>query len=263
MSFSLTPPPPRRSILAGAALSLAFFAALVTLYAAVLIRFRAVEASAAFPAFLAGLALAAVAACVSVAAMVAVWRTGRTGGVRAMFALTIAALTLAGPAYVAGRGLTVPTRLVDVSTDLADPPRFERAARDRGAADLPVPGAIPPGQAETQRAAYPALGPLILPLPPEEVSNLAIGLVEERGWRLLGPTSFPRGGPPRGRIDAVARTPVLGFSDDVSIRIRPDGDGSRVDMRSASRFGVTDFGANAERIRAFLEELSAAAGGGT
>lgn len=263
MSFSLTPPPPRRSALAGAALTLAVFAALVTLYAAALIRFRTIEAPTAFPAFLSGLALAALAACLAVVAMVVVWRSGRKGGVRAMFAFAVAALTLAGPAYVASRGPTIPVRLVDVSTDLADPPLFERSARDRGPADLPVPGAIPEAQAKAQRAAYPAIGPLSLALPPEEVSNLAIGLVEERGWRLLGPTSFPRGGPPRSRIDAVARTAVLGFPTDVSIRIRPDGDGSRVDMRSASRFGVTDFGANAERIRAFFEDLSAAAGGGS
>ncbi|MFC3694047.1 DUF1499 domain-containing protein [Chenggangzhangella methanolivorans] len=258
MTYVLRPEPPKRSFFAGAALSLAFFALLVTLYAAALIRFRAIEASAAFPAFLAGLLLAALAVPLSLVAMTVVWRTGRTGGVRALFALLIAAATLAGPAYVAGAGVAAPA-LTDVSTDLVDPPRFDRAPRDRARVDLPAPVAISPAQAETQRAAYPDLASLRLPLPPEEASNLAIGVVEERGWRLLGPTSYPRGGPPTGRIEAVARTPLLGVSDDVSIRIRADGDGSRVDMRSASRFGTRDFGTNAARIKAFLADLAAAA----
>lgn len=260
MTFILKPEPPKRSRLAGLALSLAFFAALVTAYSAILIRLRAVEASAAFPAFLAGLALAALAAALSIAAMAVVWRTGRTGGVRAVFALAVAALTLAGPAYVAGSRIAAPA-LVDVSSDLADPPRFDRAARDRAAADLAVPTAIPPAQAAVQRAGYPDIVTLRLPLPPDEVSNLAAGVVEERGWRLLGPTSYPRGGGPTGRIEAVARTPILGLADDVTIRIRADGEGegSRVDMRSASRFGTRDFGANAARVKAFFADLSAAA----
>jgi hypothetical protein len=258
MTLVLKPEPAKRSLLAGAALSLAVFAALVTAYSAILIRLRAVEASAAFPAFVSGLALAALAALLAILAMVVVWRSGRKGGVRSFFALVIATLTLAGPAYVAGAGLAKPA-LMDVSTDLDDPPRFDRAPRDRGKADSPTPTTIPQAQAQAQRAAYPDLTSLRLPLSPEEVSNLAIGVVEERGWRLLGPTSFPRGGPPTGRIEAVARTPVLGFSDDVSIRVRPDGDGSLVDMRSASRFGTRDFGANAARIKAFLADLSTAA----
>lgn len=258
MSFVFKPEPPKRSRLAGFALSLAFFSGLVTAYSAVLIRLRAVEASAAFPAFVAGLALAALSALLAIVAMVLVWRTGRKGGVRSMFALVIAALILAGPAYLVGPRIAAPA-LSDVSTDLADPPRFDRAGRDRGTADLPVPTTIPAPQAEAQRAAYPDVATLRLPLPPEEVANLAAGVVEERGWRLLGPTSYPRGGGPTGRIEAVARTPALGFSDDVSIRIRADGDGSRVDMRSASRFGTRDFGANAARIKAFFADLSTAA----
>jgi len=44
------------------------------------------------------------------------------------------------------------------------------------------------------------------------------------------------------------------------IRISPLGPGSRVDMRSASRFGETDFGANAARVRALMEDIDDAAG---
>ena len=259
--FDARLPERKRSILAGAALKTAAFAALVTAYSALLIRTRAVEASAGFAAFLAGLALAALALPLAVAALVAVWRTGRRGGVRAMVAIVLSALTLAGPAYVAGKGLRAPF-LTDVATDPADPPRFDRATRDRSSGDLPTPtGPLAAAQAASLRAAYPELAPLHLSLPADEVANLAIGLVEERGWRVLGATAFARGGPPTGRIEAVARSRILGFDDDVSIRVRAEGDGSRVDMRSASRLGPTDFGGNAARIKAFLADLSTAANG--
>ena len=49
------------------------------------------------------------------------------------------------------------------------------------------------------------------------------------------------------------------MSDDIVIEIKPDGTGARVDMRSASRTGSRDLGANAERVRTFLAELAAAA----
>jgi hypothetical protein len=237
---------------------LALFAALVTLYAAVLIRTHAVDAAAGFGAFLSGLALAALALLVALIAMVVVWRTGLKGGVRSMFAAAISAVILAGPTYVVAKRFGAPM-LTDVSTDLADPPRFDRARASRGKGDLPAATAIPAAEAQRQRAGYPELATLRLALSPEETSNLAVGLVEERRWQVLGPTSYPRGGPPTGRIEAVARTPVLGLAEDVSIRIRPDGDGSSVDMRSASRIGPSDFGSNAERIQSFLADLTSAA----
>lgn len=259
MTLNLRLGPKQRSRLAGFALGLAAFAALVTLYALVLTRTRAVDAASGFAAFLSGLVLAVLAILVALAAMVVVWRTGRTGGARSFFAIVIAAAVVGGPAYAAATGLFAP-RMIEVSTDLADPPRFERVARARSSAELPAPGpAIPTEQSAAQRAGYPDLGPLKLNLQPDEVSNLVIGLVEERGWRILGRTSFPRGGPPTGRIEAVARTFALGLEEDVSIRVRPDGDGSRVDMRSASRIGPADFGSNAQRVKAFLGDLATAA----
>ena len=59
-----------------------------------------------------------------------------------------------------------------------------------------------------------------------------------------------------GRLDAVDRTFLLRLADDITVRIRPRADGARIDVRSASRIGRHDLGANAARIRRFLEELS-------
>lgn len=259
MTFPIKPPPARRSRLAGLAVKLAVFAAVVTVYAALLVRLRAVDAVGGLGAFFAGLVLAAAAAMLGFAAMVVVWRTGLKGGVRALSAVVVAALTLAGPTFFLVQGSAV-AALTDVSTDLRDPPTFEHAAKHRRPGENAVPpSAIPPAQAEAQRAAYADLAPLHLAISPDEASNLAIGLVVDRGWRVSGRTSFPRGGPPTGRIEAVATTRVLGLEEDVSIRVRPDGDGAVVDMRSASRIGDRDFGSNAARVRSFLADLATAA----
>lgn len=59
-----------------------------------------------------------------------------------------------------------------------------------------------------------------------------------------------------GRIEAVARTPVMGFREDVSIRIVPDAEGSRVDVRSSSRYFEHDLGSNAARIIKFSEDMN-------
>jgi uncharacterized protein (DUF1499 family) len=259
MMIDLREPAPRRSRLARAALILVAFAICVAAYSALLLRAGSVDATAGFAAFVSGLALAAFGALLAIVALAVIWRTGVTGAGRSLLAIVLAAALLAGPAYVAGRSIGAPA-LNDVSTDLDDPPRFDRALRDRGPGDNPAPSpTIGADQAARQRAGFPDIAPLRLALSPEEVANLAIGLVDERGWRVLGPTAFARGGGPTGRIEAVARTPLLGFEDDVSIRVRPDAEGARVDMRSASRIGRGDFGANAERIRSFLADLTAAA----
>ena len=60
-----------------------------------------------------------------------------------------------------------------------------------------------------------------------------------------------------GRIEATDTTFWMGFKDDVVIRIRPEGSGSRVDMRSVSRVGRSDIGVNAARIAGYLERLQA------
>jgi uncharacterized protein (DUF1499 family) len=57
----------------------------------------------------------------------------------------------------------------------------------------------------------------------------------------------------------VARTPIMGFREDVSIRVTPDGDGSRVDIRSASRYFESDLGSNAARISKLIDDINTAA----
>jgi hypothetical protein len=82
----------------------------------------------------------------------------------------------------------------------------------------------------------------------------ALAVVVDRDWRILD-SHRPDEKDSSGRIEAVARTMIFAFSQDVVIRVQPDGDGSLVDMRSAARNGAHDLGADAERIRAFFGDL--------
>ena len=97
--------------------------------------------------------------------------------------------------------------------------------------------------------------PLQLSVPAKTAYEAALTVVTKRKW-LLVDTRPPGPGRPGGAIEAVARTPIMGFREDVVIRVSPQGnDAARVDVRSASRFGSHDFGANAARVRALLEDI--------
>lgn len=130
----------------------------------------------------------------------------------------------------------------DISTDTEHPPEFW---------DMPNPMAYPGAAvAQQQRAGYPDLAPLTVSMAPEPTFALAMRLVQERGWVVVGSD------PTEGRIEAVATSRLFGFADEVTIRVAQQGSGSRVDMRSRSRLGQIDRGANARRIRSWLSELN-------
>ncbi len=79
------------------------------------------------------------------------------------------------------------------------------------------------------------------------------------GWLRAGVRVLYNIGPAPNRdgvIEAVARTAIMGFREDISIRVRKAGNIVRVDLRSASRYGQRDFGTNARRIESFLALLA-------
>lgn len=204
----------------------------------------------------AAMALACLAILLAVAAMVIIWRTGRRGIPALLAGLWLSALVLSGPAYIAFRSWRLP-EITDVSTDLADPPQFSESAQAVAARGGVVHALPDAGVRQIQAAAYPEVRPLTLDAPPATAYEAAMKLVRARHWRVLASRAPGRGGPTgAGFIEAVARTPVMAFRDDVAIRIAPQpGEGTRVDMRSASRFGRADLGTNAARISDFLSDL--------
>jgi uncharacterized protein (DUF1499 family) len=196
-----------------------------------------------------GLALAAL-----VTGLIALWRTRPTRGVggrgRAWLAILLGAGAMAailGPALGA-RQLPV---INDISTDLDDPPRFVATARDPGLAgrDLAYPG---PAFAAQQRAGYPDLEPIRVALPPAEALARSERAARDLGWNVVATD------PAAGTLEAQAISRLFRFVDDVVVRVRPvpDGSGSIVDVRSKSREGRGDLGANAARIRRFRDALA-------
>jgi uncharacterized protein (DUF1499 family) len=170
-------------------------------------------------------------------------RLGAGGAAGLAVAVVIGALVLSGRDS---------PRINDFTTDVEDPPAFHFAARlpDNVGRDLAYPAAF----AEVQRGCCADLTPLELALPPAEAI--------ERVRRVAG--ALPRWSvthvdPGAGRVEAVVTSRIFRFRDDVVIRVRPIGGGrSRVDMRSKSRDGQGDLGANAARIRAFMAALRTA-----
>jgi uncharacterized protein (DUF1499 family) len=182
------------------------------------------------------------------------WESGWVGIGRAMAAVALAGVVLAAPAVVIARGMMLP-EIADISTDLEDPPRFQSLllARPREANSHPLPGALTAG---AQRAGYPGIKPADLSATPEEAFNAVLALVQKRGWHVLD-AAPPRGAQRDGLIEAVAVSRIMGYRNDVVIRIRPTAKGARVDMRSASRYGARDLGSNAERIESLMDDLTA------
>jgi uncharacterized protein (DUF1499 family) len=186
------------------------------------------------------------------------------GGVAAM-ALAAVGLLLGGRrvaaaiALLAGAGAFLPPLMFqrtarsvppihDISTDTDDPPRFVAIVERRAGASNPVEYGGPEIAAQ-QRRGYPDLQPVKLTDPPARAFERALEAARGQGWEIVASV------PGEGRIEATDTTRWFGFKDDVVVRVRPDGAGSRVDVRSLSRVGRSDVGKNASRIRAYLRAL--------
>ena len=232
--------------LAQLVLALSIIAALMLLAAGPGYRFGLWSLATAFllvrAALVVGIAtalLAVVLLCVPAA------RRGQAGSM-------VAALMLAvGVALVPLRMLYLARTLPpihDISTDTADPPVFKAlaGARERAPNRVDYAG---DDVARQQRDAYAAVQPLRLSVPPDEAFRQALDTVRTMGWNVVAADAAS------GRIEAVATTFWFGFRDDIVIRVRPVEGGSRVDVRSASRVGVSDLGTNAARIRTLLQRL--------
>jgi uncharacterized protein (DUF1499 family) len=192
------------------------------------------------------LIVAIVSSILLLAAILA--RAPRRAWVAAMLSLALAAAVLL-PAYLFQAQARAVPPIHDISTDTEDPPAFValRAAREAAPNSPDYPGG---DVARQQRAAYPDLRPVRLNLPPEQAFARAVAAAERMGWTVVAAAAD------EGRIEAVATTFFYGFKDDVVIRIRAQGpDQALVDVRSASRVGRSDVGANAKRIRRFLVRL--------
>lgn len=136
----------------------------------------------------------------------------------------------------------------DISTDLADPPTFTHADSLRGTTSNSLE--IKPDSLAQQQQAYPELHTLRSPMAAPEAFRRALEVAADLGWEVVYQDAD------NWRIEAVDTTAIMGFRDDIAVRIRSSAEGSVVDLRSVSRVGVGDLGANAARIRAFLDHFA-------
>ena len=237
--------------------NLAIFSVVAVLVSVLIVRFGFLELKPALATFFGALAFALLSILVGLAGAIAIWQDGSRGISRILVAFLISAALLAYPAYLALQYRKLP-RIHDITTDPIDPPRFDALARLRSG-DGTNP-AVYAGlySAEQQRIAYPDIETVELEIPVQRAYEITLQLVNKRKWLVIDERSpqLPRR---IGRIEAVARTPIMGFREDVSIRVTPDGEDSRVDIRSASRYFESDLGSNAARVRKLIDDITTAA----
>jgi uncharacterized protein (DUF1499 family) len=232
---------------------LAFFAVAVAVLSIIIVRSGILEIGPAVATFGAALAFAAAAILLAFASFVAIWINGAPGLGRAFLGLFLGLALLAYPAYIAYSTRHLP-QINDITTDFNNPPRFDVLARLRPRDRIDYPKFF----ADAQRRSYPDIAPLRLELPVRPAYDAAMKVITARKWLVLDARPPTAPGRP-GIIEAVARTTIMGFRDDVVVRVTPEQSGSRIDVRSASRYGLSDFGANAKRIAALLTDIDEAA----
>ncbi|HPG89308.1 MAG TPA: DUF1499 domain-containing protein [Hyphomicrobium sp.] len=182
-----------------------------------------------------------------------IWVTGRQGAARIVVATALALGLLAVPlaVYVVGRNWP---ELNDVTTDFTTPPAFVAADRTRALGSNPL--VYPARFSSMQQANYPDIKTLNVARTPEETFELVLQALAKLKLKaeIEAPPNAEEGTP--GLIEFPDRTMILGLTDDVVIRVAGNDNGSRVDVRSASRYGSSDFGRNAQRIRELLIAIS-------
>lgn len=231
---------------------LALFVLQLLLVAIVLHRFAGLSTPIAINLFAVALAGAVLSLLLAIAAFARIWQNGVPGTARTAFAVLVASAMLAWPAAYLAPFLSLPA-INDITTDAAHPPPFIALARARPReANPPVYPGIP--FALEQAAAYPDIRPLEITRPLDDTFDITRSVIEKQGWQIVREEPPGKDGAP-GLIEAVDRTLVLGFFDDISIRVTGGKALSRVDVRSASRYGTYDLGRNAERIRDLIVQL--------
>jgi uncharacterized protein (DUF1499 family) len=198
-----------------------------------------------------------VAACTGIVTLIAlvlafVRKAGNTAIVLGALGVVVASITAYVPFHLRQTADSVP-RIHDITTDLANPPAFVKATALRAKDDHPV-AYEGPKVGELQKGAYPDIAPLTLAVPAPKAFEAATTALTDLGLEISDID------PAQGRIEAVATSMLFGFKDDVVVRVAAAGDGARVDIRSMSRVGRSDFGVNAKRVRAIGAKIRAKLG---
>lgn len=230
---------------------LAIFAAAIAAVAVALARARATAPPAALTVFAAALMIAAVAVVLAGSAAVTIWRDGLRGAGQAAFGFALAAALLAYPAYLAVVAFVLPP-INQVSTDLASPPPFMFSTKARTARAGTEPPPLDDETRAAQEQAYPDLGTVKVEMDSTEAYRLCLSAATDLGWRIVDAEPPNLAGDGSALIEATDRSRFFGLASDIAIRIQPGATRTAIDVRSVSRIGKHDFGANAARVRKFI-----------
>ncbi len=197
--------------------------------------------------FMGGLALAGL----SLIVIVIIAMNKKRGGMGKAILTLLIGLLLASPVgylRLFGGGDIPPIH--DITTDMVNPPEFVALVGTRGddANSLDYEGAEIASQ---QRQAYPDIKPIMVSSLPEQAFAKALEVAGNMGWTVTGVDSSTL------RFEATDHTFWFAFKDDVVLTIKSTETGSQIDLRSVSRVGMSDLGANADRIRAFQDNFAA------
>jgi hypothetical protein len=173
----------------------------------------------------------------------------------------VGSILVAGPpiyTYIVGSQFPA---IHDISTDTEYPPPFVALKTLRAGAENPpdYDGPRPAKDPETgkfeatwklQKKYYGDLRARAELIEPRKFFDRAVKAAYRMGWNVAAVD------PRDGRIEATDTSFWFGLTDDIVIRVKPAGQGARIDMRSKSRVGDADFGRNAARINAYMKTLS-------
>jgi len=199
-----------------------------------------------------GLLIGVISFVAGIVAVIVVLRRNRTADRSRVFVGTALAAVVVGFLGVQFLGAMGVPPIHDITTDVADPPSYDAVVKLRGEGpDINTltydAEKLPP----LQKAAYPKVVPLDVSAAPAAAFDAVAAVLPGLGLEVVNAD------PNALRIEAVATTFWFGFKDDVVVRIRPTDTGSRIDVRSVSRVGVGDSGANAKRIVRILDAIKA------
>ncbi len=247
------PPPLGPSFFARWTSRIALFSVGVLATAMALHRLLALPTPVALNLAAVAFAGAALSLLFAFAASVGVWRTGRPGTSRIVFGTLVSLGLLLWPLIYLPSYERLP-EINDITTDPVTPPAFVALAKERGASanSIVYPGAA---FASAQAAAYPDIKPIEINRSVDDAFELAADAIRRLKMDIVrqqGP-DLETGRP--GTLEVVDRTLLLGFYDDVVIRVVGNEERARIDIRSASRYGSHDLGRNAARIRQILKEI--------
>lgn len=198
---------------------------------------------------------AGAAILIGILMAVRIWRDGVSGTARLVVAFTVAGGILAWPLAVLPITRSLP-ELNDVSTSREAPPAFEALGPLRKPPANPAE--YPAGRfAAVQAERYPDLATLAVNRSVTETYDLVLEAVRRERMAVAREQPPAAENDMTGTIEAIDRTLVIGFYDDVAVRVAGNGSEARIDIRSASRFGRHDFGRNVQRVRALLRGIVA------